>query len=214
MEYLTGYDFKGLNGNADELIVDCNCDKITNSLISKSLFSAGEFVRLQSHKWSYFSVLDHSKIYYDYSMLAQRVSEECSERAIYFFFHEESEWMGYELYEDGEKTEEYSYGFNHDKEMVGIGLKAVEYTPKDGTVVAVNNEYQFRFRSKLRSITEDDICTGEEFIAEFLHSHNAYIGWALGNSEFNEKRLKSQERYFFPKKKKKKEKKPLLKLKI
>ena len=173
-----GFDFDEFGGNFDIVIVKENKDKLTNSTYMQSLHRDWQFKQLEGQDWSFFEGI----IYPSEGIvaLAQELSKEFSTETIYFYFGDASGWMGYQLFVYGEEKEEYSFGVSYEEEMMEMGIDLAEQTGKEGTVVATNEQdQQFMFWSRIRTQTENEICTGEKFIDEFLRSHKAYLGWDL-----------------------------------
>ena len=64
--------------------------------------------------------------------------------------------MGYKLFENGNESEEYSFGESYEEEILEMGIDLATQTRKDGTLVVTNEQ-------------------GEKFIDKFLRIHKAYI---------------------------------------
>ena len=172
-----GFDFDEFGGNVDVVIVKGNKDQLTNSTYLKTLQGDWQFEQQQDQAWSFYNGTTYPTE--GVETLAKELSREFSTKAIYFYFGDASDWMGYKLFMNGDESETYSFGVNYDEELAEMGIDLAEGR-KAGTVVASNDQgSQFLFWSRLRTKGEEEIGGGEKFIDEFLHYENAYIGWDL-----------------------------------
>ncbi|MEO1402401.1 MAG: hypothetical protein AAFV72_14330 [Cyanobacteria bacterium J06635_1] len=171
-----GFDFDEFGGNVDVVIVKGDKDQLTNSSYLKSFQGDWRFDQQQSQSWSFYNGTTYPAE--GIEALAQALSKEFMTKAIYFYFGDASGWMGYKLFENGEKREDYSFGESYDEEMAVMGVDLTE-SRKDGTVVANDDGMQFLFWSLLRTKAKDEVMGGEKFIDEFLREESAYIGWDL-----------------------------------
>jgi hypothetical protein len=170
-----GFDFDEFGGNVDIVIVKGNQEQLKNSSYLKSPQEKWQLKQLPGQTWSLVEGIVHSPEKMEF--LAKELSTEFSTQAIYFYFGDASGWMGYKLFLDGDEQEEYSFGESYEAEMLEMDIDLPSITRKDGTLVVTNeDDQQFIFWSQIRSPSENEINTGEQFIDEFLRLHEAYIG--------------------------------------
>ncbi|MEM9120316.1 MAG: hypothetical protein AAGD09_20885 [Cyanobacteria bacterium P01_F01_bin.56] len=176
-----GLDFEDFGGNVDVVIVKEVKDSLENSDYLSALQGDWHCDQAPGQIWSFC----HGKTYptADFTALAKALSTEFSTKAIYFYYGDASGWMGYQLFIDGEASEDYSFGVDYDEEMAEAGID-VSAQRKAGTVVAHDDDgYQCLFWSLLRTKKQAEIVGGEAFINEFLQGENAYIGSNLLTNE-------------------------------
>ncbi|MEM6520706.1 MAG: hypothetical protein AAF892_03850 [Cyanobacteria bacterium P01_D01_bin.71] len=172
-----GFDFDEFGGNVDAVIVKGDKDQLENSVYLNSFQGDWHFDQQKGQEWSFYNGMIYPAD--GVEALAQGLSKEFLTKAIYFYFSDASGWMGYQLFINGEASEEYSFGVDYDEELAEAGINLSERR-KVGTVVASNeNGYQCLFWSLIRTKTEDEVSGGEKFIDEFLQNESAYIGWDL-----------------------------------
>lgn len=153
--------------------------------------------------WQY-SALDWT-IFFDAACqeeLPKKLSEILDTSCIYFEYESVSAWEGYSLFIKGEVAETYYYGLDYREEMAEelrelgeevpeesnenwsyIGELEEEEVPAEfanGTCWYINTtdkkrDYQFIFRSVLRSVSEDEVKNDIAFINDFFVSQDALL---------------------------------------
>ncbi len=172
-----GLDFDDFGGNVDVVIVKGDKDSLAKSDYLNSWQGNWSFEQAPLQAWSFYSGTADPVA--GFAALAKALSAEFSTKAIYFYYGDAAGWMGYQLFINGEASEDYSFGVDYDEEMAEAGIDLAAQR-KAGTVVAHNDDdYQCLFWSLLRTQTADEIVGGEDFIDEFLRGESAYIGWDL-----------------------------------
>lgn len=142
--------------------------------------------QLVGHPWSIFA-----GSYNTFEDLPQRLSNDFGFEVIAFCNEDVSGWSALVVYQKGKEMERIEWGLDYSDEMED----AAEYLAEIGeevpdrkdqyarwdvhTTIVTDEELEmsdeYRFRSKLRKISEDDLKRGEAFVSELLVKHDAYL---------------------------------------
>lgn len=175
-----GFDFNDFGGNVEVVIVKHNKDALRRAVAVQGLRGEPDFTQFDDHTWSYYAGNDYPAE--GAEGLARMLSQEFATRAIWFFFADASNWMGYKLFVNGDSWEDYNFGESSDESNLLDAAHAASAGHPEQAVTATDEEEEesYIFWSRTRTATKKEIMGGEDFIDAFLRSEKAYIGWELG----------------------------------
>lgn len=114
--------------------------------------------------------------------IPRKLSKTLKTDCIYFQYEDVSGWEGYNLFKDGEIVESYSFGLDYREEMAeafeeegGMPEQLDHGIPWDINTADNQLNYQFLFRSTLRSVAEDEIKSYKSFLNNFFISQSAWL---------------------------------------
>ena len=188
-----GFELEAYPGSFSIILVKAQVDDVSRELakileanVIQDVYSNFEKIQLDfilvwqyvGHSWSIFHLNGACR-----ETVSMSLSKNMQTDCIYFQYEDTSAWTGYNLFRNGRSVEVYDFGLDYRGEMAELfeelGNEIPEESnngvPWDINTTDEEGHYQFLFRSRLRSVLEDDIKHSDQFLNEFFTQQEALL---------------------------------------
>lgn len=186
-----GFSLDSYPGSFSFILVNATIEEVSSSLANiwsssliKDVYKNSEQINGNSLLvWQY---TNHNWTIFEYQPCKENIPRQLSKLlkadCIYFQYEDVSGWTEYNLFKCGKIVESYSFGLDYREDMAeafeeeGKMPEELDHgIPWDINTTDKKHDYQFLFRSTLRSVTEDEIKNHKSFLHDFFVSQNAWL---------------------------------------
>lgn len=178
--YASGFVF--VKNNID--LVSHSLSELLDGLVVQDVYT--NFQEVNSEGLLVWQYIGHNWTMFKYFLcqpnVAKKLSEKLNTDCISFQYEDTSGWTKCCFYRNGVNSETYSFGLDYREErgywLEESGEKVIQTdcgVSWDLNVRDEERDYQFLFRSTLRSVTEKEVKQPTEFLNNFFISQNAWL---------------------------------------